>query len=254
MKISIITATYNSGSTIRDTIESVLSQDFQDYEHIIVDGASHDETMDIIKSYEPLYKGRLRYLSEPDKGIYDAMNKGIQLATGEVIGILNSDDFFSYKKVLSDVAENINDYDAIYGDIHYVNSSNLQKNVRYYSSKFFRPWMMRLGFMPAHPSFYCRKQVYNKFGIFRTDFKIAADFELLLRLIFKNRISTKYIPVDFVTMRTGGASTSGLKSHRQILKDHMYAYRLNNVYSNYFFEGLRYLYKSIKLSFDIIKS
>lgn len=247
MKISIITATYNSGSTLRDTLESVLAQDYADYEHIIVDGASKDDTMDIVREYEPKYKGRLRYISEPDHGIYDAMNKGIEMAEGEIIGILNSDDFFSSKTVLSSVTKNIEGYDAVYADIHYVNKENLNKCVRYYSSSYFRRWMMRFGFMPAHPSFYCRKHVYKLLGNFNTEFKVAADFEQLLRLIFVNRIVTKYVDADFVTMRTGGASTSGFKSHRQILKDHIKAYKTNNVYSNYVFEGCRYMFKVLEI-------
>lgn len=245
MKVSIITATWNSAATVRDTIESVLSQTYQDIEHIIVDGNSKDETMEIVKSYEPRYHGRLRYISEPDRGIYDAMNKGIAMATGDVIGILNSDDFYTSSNVLEVLAYNLesSDADAVYGDIHFVDDSDLTKCVRYYSSKGFSRWKMRLGWMPAHPSFYCRKSVYEKFGTFDISFKIGADFENLLRLIFVNKIKTVYIPLDCVTMRTGGASTSGLNSHKQILADHQRAFKKNGVYSNIFFEGLRYLEK-----------
>lgn len=243
MKISIITATFNSGSTLCDTMRSVISQDFSDYEHIIVDGGSKDNTLEIVKGLETEYNGRLRWVSEPDKGIYDAMNKGIKMATGDVIGILNSDDFFSSENILSHVANEIADADAVYGDIHFVNDNNLAKCVRYYSSRDFAPWKMRLGFMPAHPSFYCRREVYLKYGLFDLDFKIAADFEQLLRLIYIHRISTKYIPLDFVTMRTGGASTSGLQSHRKIFAEHLKAYRKNGIRSNRFLEAVRYAYK-----------
>lgn len=243
MKISIITATYNSGATIRDTLESVLAQSYGDYEHLIVDGASKDNTLDIVSEYALKYDGRLKVISEKDKGIYDAMNKGIRIATGDVIGILNSDDFYTSKDVLASVAKEIQDVDAIYGDTHYVSPENLNKSVRYYSSKGFRRWKMRLGFMPAHPSFYCRRAVYTRYGLFDLDFKVAADFEQLLRLIYVNEIYTKYIPKDFVTMRTGGASTSGFESHKKILRDHLLAYKKNGVGSNLFFEGLRYVYK-----------
>lgn len=243
MKISIITATYNSGTTFRDTIKSVLNQDYNDYEHIIIDGNSKDSTVGIIKELEPLYEGRLKWISEPDKGLYDAMNKGIAMATGDVVGILNSDDFYSSADILSKVSEAITDVDAVYGDIHYVNPDDLTKPIRFYSSKGFRPWKMRLGFMPAHPSFYCRRRVYQTYGLFDTSFKVAADFEQLLRLIYINRITTKYIPIDFVTMRTGGASSSGFSSHKRIIKDHLRAYRKNRVSSNILFEGLRYLYR-----------
>ena len=243
MKISVITATFNSGKTLRDTIESVLRQTYRDIEYIIVDGASRDDTLDIIREYEPRFGGRMRWISEPDRGIYDAMNKGIGMATGAVVGLLNSDDFYTDECVLERVAAEIMDVDAVYGDIHYVDDGDLTKCVRYYSSKGFRRWKMRMGFMPAHPSFYCRRTVYTRFGLFDTDFRVAADFEQLLRLIFVNNIKTKYIPKTFVTMRTGGASTSGLSSHKQIYHDHMMAYKVNGVYSNCMLESMRYMCK-----------
>ena len=230
---------------LRDTIKSVLGQTYLDYEHIIVDGKSKDATLDIIREYEPHYQGKLRWISEPDKGIYDAMNKGIRMATGDIVGLLNSDDFYTSNDVLEHVAKALSDsnVDAIYGDIHYVNDDDLTHCVRYYSSRVFSRGLMRLGFMPAHPSFYCRRTIYEKYGLFDTSLRVAADFENLLRLIFVNRIRTKYIPEDFVTMRTGGASSSGIVSHKRILKEHMVAYKQNGVYSNLFLEGLRYLYK-----------
>ena len=245
MKITIITATYNSSVTLRDTMESVLNQTYQDIEYLVVDGASRDNTLDIVREYEPLFQGKMRWISEPDKGLYDAMNKGMRMATGDVVGILNSDDFYTSKEVLQRVAdvfqkENV---DAVYGDVHYVQPEDLSHCIRYYSSKPFRRWMMRLGFMPAHPSFYCKREVYRKYGTFNTSYKVAAGFENLLRLIFVNRIRTYYIPMDFVTMRTGGTSSSGLSSHKQIIRDHLCALRENGVYSNVFLLGLRYIYK-----------
>ena len=249
MKISIITATWNSGATLRHTMRSVLSQSYPDLEHIIVDGGSSDNTMEIVRELEPEYRGRLRHVSERDRGLYDAMNKGIAMATGDVIGILNSDDFYTSADVLEQVAKTMADsaIDAVYGDIHYVNDDDLDKCVRYYSSKIFSRKLMRLGFMPAHPSFYCKKSVYDRFGTFDLNYKIGADFENLLRLIFVNRIRTKYIGKDFVTMRTGGASTSGLASHKQILQDHQRAFKENGVCSNIAFESLRYVYKIFEL-------
>ena len=245
MRISVITATYNSGRTIGDTLESVLRQTYSDVELIVVDGASRDDTMDVVRRYEPRFGGRLRWTSEPDRGIYDAMNKGIARATGDVIGILNSDDFYTSDTVLERVAEAMagGDIDAVYGDIHYVRDGDLRRCVRYYSSRPFRRWMMRLGFMPAHPSFYCRREVYERCGTFDTTYRVAADFENLLRLIYVNRIRTCYLPADFVTMRTGGASTSGLSSHRQIMRDHLRALRSNGVWSCTPLLGLRYIYK-----------
>lgn len=246
MKISIITATYNSGKTVGDTLKSVLAQTYHDYELLVVDGASKDNTLEVVKKMEPLFEGKMRYISEPDKGIYDAMNKGIRMATGEVIGILNSDDFYTSDDALACIAWTLENekVDAVYGDIHYVDDEDLKKCVRYYSSKPFRRWMMRLGFMPAHPSFYCRKEVYEKYGAFDAEnYRVAADFENLLRLIFVNKIKTHYINKDFVTMRTGGASSSGLESHKRIMRDHLKALKKNGVYSNIFLLGLRYLYK-----------
>lgn len=256
MKVSIITATYNSGATVRNTFQSVLRQTYFDFEYLVIDGASKDETLDIIKEYVPKFNGRMRYVSEPDKGIYDAMNKGISMAKGDVIGILNSDDFYTSDDVLECVVcelQQSGNIDAVYGDIHYVKHEDLNKCVRYYSSRLFRPHWMRLGFMPAHPSFYCRKSVYEKYGTFNTSYKIAADFENLLRLIYVNRICIKYIPKDFVTMRVGGASSSGMQSHKQIMCDHLRALNSHGVHSNALLLGLRYVYKLWEISMFAIK-
>ena len=257
MKISVITATYNSGATLRDTIESVLRQTYSDIEYIVVDGASTDNSMDIVREYSPRFGGRMRYVSEPDKGLYDAMNKGLAMATGDVVGILNSDDFYTHEDIIEHVADALTAHpetDAVYGDIHFVNDSDLSRCTRYYTSKHFRRWQMRLGFIPAHPSFYCRREVYEKYGCFDDSYRIAADFELLLRFIFVHRIATEYLPTDFVTMRTGGASTSGFKSYWNGYKEHRRAYRNNGVYSNFIFEGLRYIYKAAELALYRTKS
>ena len=149
MKISIITATFNSGATIEDTIKSVLRQTYKDIEYWIIDGCSEDNTLDIVRYYKPKFNGRMHVISEPDKGIYDAMNKGIGMATGDVIGILNSDDYYTADDALSTIANYFsrNDADAIYGDIHFVNDDNPEKCVRYYSSALFRPWLLRFGFI-----------------------------------------------------------------------------------------------------------
>lgn len=249
MIISIIVATYNSAYTIGCTLESILSQTYKEIECVIIDGRSKDHTLDIIKEYERRFEGRIKWISEPDRGLYDAMNKGLAMATGDVVGILNSDDFYTSDDVLERVAREIEGVDAVYGDIHFVNPEDLSKCVRYYSSRSFRPWQMRFGFMPAHPSFYCRRHVYQALGAFDLQFKVAADFEQLLRLIYIHRISTKYIPMDFVTMRTGGASTSGLQSHKAILRDHLRAYRKNGVRANIATESLRYAYRLLQATF-----
>lgn len=246
MKISLITITYNSEKTLADTIQSVLNQTYPNIEYIIIDGASKDNTVSIIKEYEPYFKGRMKWISEPDKGLYDAMSKGIRMATGNIVGILNSDDFFTVKEVLQNVANAfLQDVklDAVYGDVHFVHPSNLNKCVRYYSSKVFKRSLMKLGFMPAHPSFYIRRECFDKYGLYKTDYKIAADFEFLLRVIYKEKIKMQYLPIDMVTMRTGGASTSGLESHKRIMKEHLRAFRENGIYTNSLLLSLRYIYK-----------
>ena len=266
MKISIITATFNSGRTVADTLESVLGQDYGDYELIVKDGGSVDDTLEICRRYEPRFGGRMRIIAEADKGIYDAMNQGIAAATGDVVGILNSDDFYTASDILSEVARAFGEHpeiDAVFGDVHYVDEHDTTKHVRYYSSRHFRRWQMRLGFMPAHPSFYCRRSTYEKYRLdgravegfkgnpdcayFNTTYRIASDFENLLRMIFVHRIRLQYVGRDFVTMRTGGASSSGMASHRQINRDHMRAFRENGVYSNYLLISLRYCYKVAEL-------
>lgn len=246
MKISLITITYNSGKTLVDTIQSVLRQNYNDVEYIIIDGASKDNTVSIIKEYEAQFNGRVKWITEPDNGLYDAMSKGIRMATGDIVGILNSDDFFTSNDVLQKVAQAFVEdceLDAVYGDVHFVHPSNLNKCVRYYSSKVFKRSLMKMGFMPAHPSFYIRKECFEKYGLYRTDYKIAADFEFLLRVIYKARIKTKYLPIDMVTMRTGGASTSGLDSHKRIMKEHLRAFHENGIYTNRLLLSLRYIYK-----------
>ena len=245
MKISIVTVSHNSESTIRSTLESVLAQIYADYELIIVDGASSDGTMEVVREFEPRFGDKLRYISEPDSGIYDGMNKGIAMASGDVIGFLNSDDYFTSNDILQKVANALicSDVDAVYGDVHYVRSTNPNRCVRYYSSKRFRPWKMLMGWMPAHPSFYCRREIYEKYGQFDANLSLAADFDLMLRLIYINNINTRYLPLDFVTMRMGGASSRGVDSHSVIIREHIYSFRKNGVRSNVLLDCMRYPFK-----------
>lgn len=243
--ISIITATYNSAETINDTIKSVLCQTNKDFEYIIVDGGSIDETIDIVKSYESEFSGRLKWVSEKDKGIYDAMNKGIKMASGDIIGILNSDDYYTSDDILQTIADafKCQTVDAIYGDIHFIKDGVPDKCVRYYSSRLFSPFWLRFGFMPAHPSFYCKRDVFDKSGLYRLDYKIGSDYEMMVRLFRKHKISSRYVPKDFVTMRTGGASNSNLQSRLTLIKEDVKACRDNGIYTNELFICLKFLYK-----------
>lgn len=226
-------------------MKSVLTQSYKDIEYIVVDGKSSDGTMDVVKRYEPLFGGRMRWVSEKDGGIYDAMNKGFRMATGDVVGILNSDDYYTSDDVLERMAPAFDDasLDAVYGDIHFIRDGEPDKCVRYYSSKRFHPRWLRFGFMPAHPSFYARRQVFEKAGLYKTDYKIGSDYEMMVRLFRKEKIKAKYLKMDFVTMRTGGTSTRNVSSRMQLIKDDVRACRENGIYTNRFMICLKYFYK-----------
>lgn len=243
--ISIITATFNSAKTLKDTIQSVLRQTNKDFEYLIIDGGSTDETIDIVKSYESEFSGRLKWVSEKDQGIYDAMNKGIKMASGDVVGILNSDDYFTSDDILQTVADafKCQEIYAIYGDIHFIRDGNPQKCIRYYSSRMFRPFWLRFGFMPAHPSFYCKREIFDKAGLYSLDYKIGADYEMMVRLFKRLKIKTLYVNKDFVTMRTGGASNTNVRSRLTLIEEDVKACRENGIYTNRFFIMLKFLYK-----------
>ena len=245
MKVSVITVTYNRVNTIADTIQSVLRQTYKDIEYIIIDGASTDGTQSVIQKFESKFQGRLKWVSEKDNGIYDAMNKGIRMATGDVVGILNSDDYYTSDDVIDRFAPAFfnTDIDAVYGDIHFIHDGIPDKIVRYYSSRLFHPFWLRFGFMPAHPSFYARRELYGKYGYYRTDYQIASDFEMMVRLFDKHRIKGKYIPYDFVTMRTGGASTKNIYSRLISIKEDIKACRDNGFYTNTLMICTKFLYK-----------
>lgn len=235
MTISLITATYNSAATIADTMESVLAQTYKDIDYWIIDGASTDETMAIVKSYEERFQGRLHYLSEKDRGIYDAMNKGISRCSGEIVGILNSDDFFTSDDVLKSIVNAFTDeIDAVYADLHFIRGNERDKVIRYYSSALFRPFWMRYGFVPAHPTFYARKGIFDKYGLYSLDYKIAADFEMLVRLFHKHKINTCYLKKDMVTMRVGGVSTKNIRNRINGTKEKIKALNSNGLYTNKF--------------------
>lgn len=245
MKISIITVTFNSEDTIEDTLRSVLKQTYTQIEYLVIDGASTDGTLDIVKRYVPLFEGRLKWISEKDNGIYDAMNKGIRMSSGEIIGILNSDDYFTSDDVIEKMAYSFMDdsVDAIYGDVHFVKNTNLEKCVRYYSSAKFKPMWLRFGFMPAHPSFYCRKRIFEKAGLYRTDYKIGADFEMMVRLFRKYHIHYEYLNMDFVTMRVGGVSTRNINSRLTLIQEDVRACKENAIYTNKWMVSIKFFFK-----------
>lgn len=207
MKVSIITVVYNNAATIKDAIDSVLSQTYKNIEYIIIDGASTDGTVEIVKSYGDKIA---TFISEPDRGLYDAMNKGIALATGEIVGILNSDDFYIHDRVIERVVREFEEkeVDSVYADLVYVKPENLDKVVRYYDSSHFSPEKFAYGWMPAHPTFFVKREIYKKYGVFRTDLKIGADFDILARFLYTHKISYSYIKEVLVKMRVGGVSTS----------------------------------------------
>ena len=250
MKISVITVTYNSAATVRDTIESVLRQNYQDYEYLLIDGGSKDNTVDIIKEYVSKFEGRMRWISEKDKGMYDGINKGIRMATGDVVGIINSDDFYHRTDIFGVISKSFEEnpgVQAIYGDVRFVKPDNLEKTVRYYSSKHWRPWRFRFGFMPAHPTFFTYKENFEKYGYYQYDYHIAADYELLIRHLYTNKVPAKYVPVDFMKMRTGGRSTNGWKANVLLNKEIVRACKENGIWTCMPLLFLKYFIKVFEL-------
>lgn len=242
MKVSLITVTYNSELTLPDTIRSVASQDYSDIEYIIVDGDSKDRTLDVIKSNTGSVS---KYISEPDRGLYEAMNKGIRMATGDIVGFINSDDFYHRHDAISRVVNEFQEYgvESVFGDVIFVKPDDLTKTVRYYDSGKFDPDKFKFGIMPAHPTFFTYRQNYEKYGHYRTDYKIAADFELLVRFLHTHRLSYYHLPVDLITMRTGGLSTKSWKSNIIINQEDLRACRENGIDTNYFRLYSRYFTK-----------
>lgn len=214
MKISIITVTFNSRKTIRDTIDSVFSQTYEDIEYIVKDGGSKDDTLDICREYEPKFGGRMKIISEPDEGIYDAMNKGIEIATGDIVGILNSDDLLFDNHVISDMVHTFSEYcvDCIYGDLVFVKADNINDLVRSWLGSQYLKGVFSKGWAPAHPTFYVKKECYDRFGLYDTSMKVSADFDLMMRFLAKYEISNKYMRRNIVKMRYGGESTGSIKS------------------------------------------
>lgn len=232
MKISLITATYNSASSIASAITSLKQQNFQNVEWIIVDGASKDETVTIIKNG---FNGNLKITSEKDSGIYDALNKGIAMATGDIVGFMHSDDFLASNDILSKIITVFQEkkVDGVYGDLQYVDKENTSKIIRYWKSKAFTPKLLNQGWMPAHPTLFLKKEVYEKHGLFNLDYKIAADYDFMLRIFKEPDLKFKYLPEVITKMRVGGASNRSLKNIKLKSSEDLRALRANGIKNPY---------------------
>ena len=228
LKISIITSVYNNQETIAETIESVLSQTYDNIEYIVVDGASTDGTIEVIEQFSDKIT---TFASEPDAGIYDGLNRGLALATGDVVGFLHADDLFAEVDVIANVVKAFHDeaVDAVYGDLVYVSQKETSKVIRYWKSSSFSRKKLENGWMPPHPTFYVKREVYQKYGNFDTHFKIAADYDIILRFLGKHTCSCSYISKTLVKMRMGGASNRSLSNMVLKTKEDLLALRRNGV-------------------------
>lgn len=248
MKTTIVTVCLNSVSTIRDTIESALSQDYPDIEYVIVDGGSTDGSVNIIEEYS----GEIsKIISEPDKGIYDAMNKGIQIATGEAVCMLNSDDLYTDATSVSRLVQKMKSSgsDTIFADLVYVSRHNSNRIIRYYDSSNFHPGLLRCGWMPAHPTFLIKRALYEKWGGYRIDYQIAADFEMMVRLFYKAGVSYSYLPYVAVKMGIGGISTGGFRNSYILNKEIVRACKENGLETNLLRVLLKFPAKILELLF-----
>lgn len=231
MKISVITVCYNSARTLERCLQSVAQQDFSEIEHIVIDGASTDGTKEILERF----RSRLSYLvSEPDNGIYDAMNKGLAHTTGDIVCFLNADDQYASTNVLSKVASQIryHNIDALIGDVSFFHQENLTRTVRRYRSDRFSPERLAWGWMPAHPALFLRKELVRRVGLFRIDYRIAGDFEFIVRVFYGHEVRYRHIPEVLVHMQTGGASTSGLRAKIRLNQEVLRACRENGLNTN----------------------
>lgn len=229
MKVTVITAAYNSASTIRDTLESVVGQDYPYVEYVVIDGTSSDETLSIIKKYSNRIT---KIISEPDQGIYDAINKGIRAASGDIIAILHADDVYAHPQVLSRVVQSMqsNHVDAVYGDLLYVQRDHPDKVVRHWKSGSYHHGLFLKGWMPPHPSFFLKRSCYERHGIYTDKLVSAADYELMLRMLHKYRVSVAYLPEVLVRMRVGGVSNKSLKNRIRANREDREAWRMNGLH------------------------
>jgi glycosyltransferase involved in cell wall biosynthesis len=248
MRVSIITVTLNSARTLEDTIVSVMNQTYDNIEHIIVDGGSTDGTLAIVEKYR---KHIAHFISEPDKGIYDAMNKGIKLATGDLIGTLNSDDIYADDTVISEVIEKFSliDTDILYADLWYVKNNDINKVVRRFRSSQFHPSLLPYGIAPAHPTMFVKRHIIESFGSYKTDYKISADFEFIARIFYKTEVKYYYHPKVIIKMRMGGISTSGWRSLILSNQEMLKACLENNIPTNIFKIFMKYPRKMIGFLF-----
>lgn len=250
MKLSLITVCYGSADTLPSALESVLRQRGADYEYLVVDGGSRDATVSLLREWEPRFDGRLRWTSEPDRGLYDAINKGIARASGDLIALLHADDILDGDDILArwcvPFAEDPT-LDAVYGDIRFVPQQAAGREaptMRYYSGARWRPWMLRWGFMPPHPSFAIRRERFAELGGYLPDvFRIAADHELLVRFLYKARLRTRYLPLCTTAMRLGGLSTDGLRARIRLNREIVRANRMNGLWCCLPMMAPKYAYK-----------
>lgn len=226
LKVSIITIAFNSGETIEDTILSVVNQDYSEIEYIIIDGGSSDNTLDVVAQYKDKVS---KVISEPDKGIYDAMNKGILHATGDIIGILNSDDIYADQKVITDVVKAIGNKDALYADLVYVKRDETDVVTRYWKSGEYKKGDFLKGWMPPHPTFFIKKSCYDQHGSYNLQLKSAADYECMLRMIHKHQISISYLPRVITKMRVGGQSNVTVNNRLKANREDRMAWELNGI-------------------------
>jgi glycosyltransferase involved in cell wall biosynthesis len=228
MKVSIITAVYNNVAYIQDAIESVLAQDYQNLEYVVIDGGSTDGTIEVIRQYE----NRIAVIvSEPDKGLYDALNKGVRKATGDVIGFLHADDMYASPHAISKMVEvfQLQGCDTAYSDLLYVDATNTDKIVRYWQAAKYAADAFLKGWMPPHPTFFVKKTIYQQYGAYNTAMRISADYELMLRLLHRHHVSTAYLPEITVKMRVGGVSNASLLSRWRANMEDREAWKVNNL-------------------------
>lgn len=238
LKVTLITVSFNSIETIRDTIESVLSQTYKDIEYIIIDGGSTDGTLKIVSEYGNRIS---KVISESDSGIYDAMNKGIGLASGDIIGLLNSDDLYVSTTIIDEIVQvfNSSKSSCVFADLIVVNRQNISKTIRYYDSSYFSPPKFKYGWMPAHPTFFTYRSVYERVGKYSLAYKIASDFEMLIRILYVEKFSYAYYPKIIVKMRYGGISSSGFRRSFLLNSEIVKACRANGIYTNFLMLSLK---------------